>query len=281
VKALVWMLMAWLAVPAVARADLRDVVNAARLQGCRSSARAPLRDNPRLDAAAGWLSSGQSLDAALTAAGYLAAQSSAVHLSGVTGDADVSRVLAAHYCATLVDPKLSEMGVQRRGGDFWMVLAAPVVVPAAADAAAVSRQILALLNLARATGRRCGSKSFAAAGPLVLNPALTAAALAHSQEMAKYSEFAHQGHDGSSPSTRVARASYGPVLMVGENIAAGAMTPAEVTQEWLESPAHCENIMEPRFTEIGIAYAVNLSSPALVYWTQDFALPAPVPAAQR
>jgi uncharacterized protein YkwD len=51
------------------------------------------------------------------------------------------------------------------------------------------------------------------------------------------------------------------------------MTPAEVTQGWLDSPAHCENIMDTRFSEIGIGFAVNLSSSELVYWTQVFAAP--------
>jgi uncharacterized protein YkwD len=109
--------------------------------------------------------------------------------------------------------------------------------------------------------------------PLSLNPVLSNAALTHSQSMARYDEFDHRGHDGSSPATRVQRAGYGSYLIVGENIAAGAMTPAEVTEGWLQSPAHCENIMDARFAEIGIAYAVNTASSELVYWTQDFAGP--------
>jgi len=52
-----------------------------------------------------------------------------------------------------------------------------------------------------------------------------------------------------------------------------AMTAAEVTQGWLRSPAHCENIMDPRFAEIGIAFAVNMATAEAVYWTQDFAAP--------
>jgi uncharacterized protein YkwD len=91
--------------------------------------------------------------------------------------------------------------------------------------------------------------------------------------MATYAVFDHRGHDGSSPAVRVERAGYGSYLVVGENIAAGAMTPAEVTQGWLESPAHCENIMDSRFSEIGIAFTVNLASSELVYWTQVFAAP--------
>jgi uncharacterized protein YkwD len=162
-----------------------------------------------------------------------------------------------------------------------MVFAAPVTLPGPGDADFVARQILDLVNRARASGRRCGGVAYPAVPPLTLNPVLSGAALMHSQSMARYEEFDHRGHDGSSPATRIQRAGYGRYLIVGENIAAGAMTPAEVTEGWLQSPAHCENIMDGRFAEIGIAYAVNTGSSELVYWTQDFAAPRrPVRAGQ-
>ena len=132
---------------------------------------------------------------------------------------------------------------------------------------------MGLVNAARAGGRRCGAKYFARASPLVINPALTAAALEHSRDMAQHDEFDHRGHDGSMPTLRVQRAGYGRFQIVGENIAAGATTPMEVTQGWLSSPAHCENIMDPRFSEVGIAFAVNMASAEAIYWTQDFAAP--------
>jgi uncharacterized protein YkwD len=274
-------LKTWLLVAALigtlsegARADVYDAVNWARLHGCRAAAaRAPLRDSQKLNVAALRMAGGQSLHASLAAAGYLSAQASAVHLSGAVSDAQVSRILATSYCATLTDPHLSEMGAQRRDRDVWMVFAASASIPSRGDAGFVSQQILGLVNNARASGRRCGSKEFAATGPLTLNSALTSAALSHSQEMARYTEFDHRGHDGSSPAMRVERAGYGGYRVVGENIAAGAMTPLEVMQGWLASPAHCQNLMDPRFSEIGIAFAVNPASSELVYWTQDFAAP--------
>jgi uncharacterized protein YkwD len=182
-------------------------------------------------------------------------------------------MLTANYCRTLINPKLREIGAERRGREVWMVLAAPVSLPTAADADSVSQHILDLVNAARAAGRRCGAKYFAPVASLTLNSSLTSAALAHSREMAKNAEFDHRGHDGSTPAVRVQRAGYSTYRIVGENIAAGAMTPAEVTAGWLASPAHCENIMDGRFTQVGIAYAANLNSAAAMYWTQDFAAP--------
>jgi uncharacterized protein YkwD len=257
-----------------ANADILAAVNWARQRGCNASAtRVPLQNNPKLQNAAGRLANGSALHEALTAAGYLASESSALRVSGAASDAQMTRMLTASYCRTLVNPKLREIGSERRGRDVWMVLAAPVSVPAAADADSVSRQILDRVNAARAAGRRCGAKYLAPSAPLTLSATLTGAALAHSREMAKFGVLDHRGRDGSSPAVRVERAGYGAHRIVGENIAAGAMTPAEVTEGWLESPAHCENIMDGRFTQIGIGYAASLGTAAGMYWTQDFAAP--------
>jgi uncharacterized protein YkwD len=260
-----------------ADADVLDAVNWARLRGCSGpgshavSPTAPLKANPTLQKAAGRLAGGVALPDSLASLGYLASESAMLHFSGAVSDAEISHLLTAHYCRTLTDPKLREIGTERRGADVWMVLAAPVSVPAAADAATVSARILDLVNAARATGRRCGAKYFPPAAPLSLNVNLTRAALGHSREMAVNRQFDHRGHDGSTPADRIQRAGYGAYRIVGENIAAGAMTPAEATEGWLASPPHCENIMDGRFTEIGIAYAANLQSAAGLYWTQDFA----------
>jgi uncharacterized protein YkwD len=253
------------------RADVADAVNWARLQGCARPAHEALHEEARLQEAADRLAAGASLRAALSQAGYLASRSAAVHVSGGVSDARLSGRFAKRDCEVLTDTGMIELGVQRRGPDVWIVVAAPVMLPSSADAALIRRQILGLVNAARATGHRCGNKSYPPAPPLELNADLTQAALAHSEEMALYNEFQHGGHDGSSLSARVARTGYGAYSIIGENIAAGVMSSAEVMQGWLNSPPHCENIMEASFAEIGIAYAVTHRGDELVYWTQDFA----------
>jgi uncharacterized protein YkwD len=270
----VLLLIGGLAAAPQAGADVLEAVNGARQHGCVVSATpAPFKNSMALQKAARRLAGGEALQDALAAEGYLSSESVALHFSGAVSDAQIARALSAKHCGDLTNPKLREIGADRRGREVWMVLAAPVSLLTAADAESVSRHILDLVNEARAAGRRCGGKYFAPAGPLTLNPRLTRAALAHSQEMAKYGEFSHRGHDGSTPVLRVARTGYGGYRVIGENIAAGAMTPVEVTRGWLASPAHCENIMDGRFTQIGIAYAANLDSAVGMYWTQDFAAP--------
>ena len=61
--------------------------------------------------------------------------------------------------------------------------------------------------------------------------------------------------------------------MVGENVASGPTTADEVMEGWLASPHHCENLMDPRYTDMGIAYVVDPKSESGVYWAQVFALP--------
>jgi uncharacterized protein YkwD len=253
-------------------ADPLSVINGQRLHGCGSPGAAlPLQYNAKLALAARKLADGYSLQNAVSGAGYLAAISEELHFSGGTADVDLQRALAAHYCHTLQDPKLKEFGAERRGRELWIVLAATASLPAAGDAGWISQRILDLVNQARAAGHRCGGKYFGPVGPLTLDAALTRAALEHSRDMATHDEFDHRGHDASSPVIRVERAGYGEHRIVGENIAAGAMTANEVTQGWLDSPPHCENIMDARFAQIGIAYAENLHTGSAVFWTQDFA----------
>ncbi|WP_342190492.1 CAP domain-containing protein [Paenibacillus macquariensis] len=57
----------------------------------------------------------------------------------------------------------------------------------------------------------------------------------------------------------------------GENIAAGQTTPEEVTRVWMNSPGHRANILDPRFTDIGVGYvAGTATSQYRTYWTQLF-----------
>lgn len=261
------------ALPEAARADILGAVNLARRSGCDAAGPGALRANLQLQKAAARLAGGASLRQALAEVGYVASESVELHFSGTLSDAQISQALSSHYCQSLRDPALREMGAERRGGELWMVLAAPVAMPGAADAQAVSRRILGLVNAARAAGRRCGSTYFAPVAALELSASLSHAAVAHSREMAMSGDFDHRGAGGSTPTDRIERAGFGAYRVVGENIAQGAMTPDEVTAGWLASAPHCENIMDARFTQIGIGYAANLNSDVGMYWTQDFAAP--------
>jgi uncharacterized protein YkwD len=136
----------------------------------------------------------------------------------------------------------------------------------------VSERVLQLVNAARTHGRRCGYETFRAVAPVRLSGTLESAARDHVHDMAAHNFFEHTGSDGSSPTERLARTGY-RWRLTGENIAYGPTSPEEVVRGWLASPGHCENIMEPRFTEMGVAYAVGSTRGNPVYWDQTFAVP--------
>ncbi len=54
----------------------------------------------------------------------------------------------------------------------------------------------------------------------------------------------------------------------GENIAYGQRTPAEVMNDWMNSPGHRSNIMSGAYNQIGVGLAKNKNG--VCYWTQMF-----------
>ena len=232
-----------------------------------------LIESRKLDEVARLLAHGESLERAELHAGYRAARSLWIRLSGADDDAAVERMVGERFCGSISDPNLRHIGAYGNGGSgLWIVVAQPFITPPEKDAATVSRLVLALTNQARAHARTCGWRRFPPAPPLSLAPALARAARAHSQDMARHGFFSHGGRDGSTPGERVTRAGYRWKL-VGENIASGIRTPREVVAGWLASPHHCANIMTAGFRQMGVGFAVNPASAQVIDWTEDFATP--------
>jgi uncharacterized protein YkwD len=247
-------------------------VNRARSLLCAPSGGRELRQARTVDAVAERLARGDSLHRAL---GLLPARpelATSIHLIGFDDDRSIAAAVAGRYCRDLSDPHLREIGIARTGRDLWIVVIAPLDAPAPDDQPVVAREILARVNDARVAGRRCGGRRYPPVAPLHLTGRLSRVALEHSADMAHASNLDHRGRDGSSPAERVRRSGYG-AQVVGENIAGGVPTAADVVDGWLASPGHCANIMDGRFTEMGLAYAVEPSSRLEIYWTQLLALP--------
>lgn len=273
------LMLALTANPLPARAALPDAINAVRLHGCggRGGLNRPLRPSLQLDEAARRTAGGARLHDALLAAGYGAEESAAIHVVTPGGDGATARLLEQHFCAQISEPMEREIGIAHRGSDTWIVLAAPLKTLQPQDASAVSRRVLELVNQARSHARRCGRDTFDATSPLELSAALGNAAMAHSLDMVTRDYFDHGGADGSTPASRVTRAGYA-WRVVGENIASGVPTPEEAVAGWLQSPGHCQNVMDPRFTDMGVAYMVNPKNPSVILWTQVFAQASSRPA---
>ncbi|WP_309682923.1 CAP domain-containing protein [Polaromonas sp.] len=250
---------------------LLRALNAARQQGCegRPGPAAPLREDTRLSDAAALIAGGSQLGDALQATGYRAVRATQITLRGYSGATALAQGAVDSSCSAMTQGELSEAGFHQRGTQTWIVLAAPFSPPVAAQAGDVQARVLALVNEARARPRRCGAQAFAAARPLQPSATLQGVADAHAADMARHSYFSHSGRDGSRVDARASRAGY-PWRSIGENIAAGQMQADAAMQGWLASAGHCANIMSPAFSEMGVAFAVNNSSSAGIYWVQVF-----------
>jgi uncharacterized protein YkwD len=260
--------------PLTARADAVSAVQLLREGGCGGvlpPAR-PLHHDASLDrAAALWATTASSPTIAAERSGYEAEASAGLHVSGP--ESSMVQLLERTGCRTVADPGLHDIGAYHHGHDTWVVLASAYVVPTKSQAPVLAKRALQLVNDARARGAHCGARSFGPAPPVRLSGSLANVALGHAADMAEHGYFDHQDLAGHSPADRVRAAGYQEKL-VGENIAYGPKSAEEVVQGWLDSPGHCENIMNPSFAEMGIAYAAGRSAKRGLYWVQLLAHPS-------
>jgi hypothetical protein len=276
-----------------ASADILAQLQGLRQSGCGSSTvyEAPLERLGTLDRAARLWATGTGLRQAISRSDYLATRVSTLHLRTGTSalTADNQR------CRVIRDSALRHFGAYQDGPDTWVVLAAPVypgtrsiepgglerndvepAAPAMTDiegAAPLPDRVLDLVNAARERGRRCGKHYFPAVAPVRLSMTLDAVAQQHAADMAQRGYFDHIDRAGRTPADRVKAAGYHERL-VGENIAYGPTSVEEVMAGWLASPGHCENIMDPRFAEMGLALAPGAARPHGQYWVQLLVKPA-------
>jgi uncharacterized protein YkwD len=134
--------------------------------------------------------------------------------------------------------------------------------------------VLARINQLRAAGASCGTRgSFAPTGPLSWSGLLTQASEGHSLDMSTANYFSHNSLDGRTLTERVNATGYA-WSTIGENIAAGYATVNGVMDGWTASDGHCANLMNPSFTEVGVACVPGAAgSQYNTYWTMDLGRP--------
>ncbi len=126
---------------------------------------------------------------------------------------------------------------------------------------AVSTECTALTNQARAA---------AGLAPVTVSVTLNAAAQGHSDYQAAIRNMQHEGPGGNNAGTRITAAGYAWRTW-GENVAYGFNDCAAVIKAWMNSAGHRANMLNPAFTNIGIAVAIG--SNGYKYWTMDLAAP--------
>lgn len=123
----------------------------------------------------------------------------------------------------------------------------------------VQQQILTLVNVERKKANL---------QPLTLNSQLGQAAQNHTNDMVSKRYFSHTSPSGGTMTSRVNATGY-VYSTIGENIAAGSSTANATMTQWMNSPGHRANILNPKFRELGVGYAPS-NDQYRYYWTQVF-----------
>ncbi|WP_312937216.1 CAP domain-containing protein [Pseudomonas sp.] len=252
-------------------ARLIDAVNAWRSQaqpcgGEASLELPPLNSDTRLALSP---EGTRDLQQAMSRAAYPMVNVQAISLSGPRDATAAMNVIKESFCQVVLDPQFVDIGVSQEGRDWRIVLARPLLTGRLGDWQAEGQKLLQEINAARKLPRECGGQPFAQAPPLTWNSVLAGAAVSHTRAMANQNFFDHIDRDGRTPGDRAELAGY-LYQQIGENIAAGRDTPRKVVDGWLASPGHCATLMNPEFSDLGAAYAVDPKSDAGIYWTGMF-----------
>ncbi len=117
---------------------------------------------------------------------------------------------------------------------------------------------------------------------LMRNAVLDNVAQMKAQDMAAKGYFAHTSPEGLTPWYWFAKAGY-QFIYAGENLAVNFSESNDVQNAWLASPTHRANILNDKFTEIGIATAEGVyNGTQTTFVVQSFGTPTPftVPSAE-
>jgi len=158
-------------------------------------------------------------------------------------------------------------------------------IPAISEA--LKTKYLEAVNKARTQPQDCRTTgSFPATTKLKWNNKLYQVGYEHMQDLIESKTFAHAGSGTESDWTGYAlgkksdlteRAeSYGyNWSRLGENLGGGTQLNEveEMVQGWLESDHHCENLMNPNFTEVGMVMIKDEEAKYTHYWGQEFGTP--------
>ncbi|MFG3436484.1 CAP domain-containing protein [Nonomuraea sp. NPDC047897] len=132
--------------------------------------------------------------------------------------------------------------------------------PAGGVGTAEENEVVRLTNAERVKG---------GCQPLKHDAHLRKAAFGHSSDMATQNYFNHTSKDGRTFMDRIRGAGFAGGSAFAENIAMGQQTPSAVVTAWMNSSGHKANIMNCKYTVIGVGAAKNAKGQ--IYWTQNFA----------
>lgn len=131
-------------------------------------------------------------------------------------------------------------------------------IPSIDDVKALEQKVIDLVNRQRAQNGLSALKA---------NWEVGRVARYKSQDMINKHYFDHQSPTYGSPFNMMEN--FGIKFnAAGENIAYGQRTPQDVMNDWMNSPGHRSNILNPTYNQIGVGVAKSANG--TYYWTQMF-----------
>ena len=102
------------------------------------------------------------------------------------------------------------------------------------------------------------------ASPLRFAKDLAASAYVRAVELP--TKFSHTRPNGTKCFTAMPQRGH----ILGENLAGGQTSPKQVVQAWMDSKTHRDNILNPKYTDLGVVYYYQANSKYKHYWVQHF-----------
>jgi uncharacterized protein YkwD len=146
------------------------------------------------------------------------------------------------------------MAMNRTAGWVVAVVVAVGALGGPASPLRAERRSSATFDAGRIVALTNESRRQAGLQPVAVDDRLTAAARAKLFDMLKQDYFAHRTPDGRQPWAFMQAAGY-RFQMAAENLAKGYDDEPELQRAWMKSRGHRANILNPHFTEIGVADA--------------------------
>lgn len=168
--------------------------------------------------------------------------------------------------------KTEELSMTAALDGFWDKVTSPFASEAPAVAPRPGPARLARFDPAAAQKLVNDYRKAKGLRPLAMNARLSAAARAHSEDLARKDRISHYGSDGSDPWARVTRTGY-PARLAAENVGAGQLSIEEVFEGWRKSPDHDANLLLADAREMGVALIHRPETEFQTFWTLIIAAP--------
>lgn len=128
------------------------------------------------------------------------------------------------------------------------------------------------INAQRAAGAAC-APAVPDAQQLEWDPRLAATALAQATDLALRDTLSHRDARQRTLKERLQASGY-PLRVAGENLAAGQSQFEGALSAWLASAGHCANLMQPQYSDVGLACVQRRGSRYERFWVAHLGTPA-------